>query len=87
MQYKLTGDSISPKSTLVSTGNKTSPRIAVLKRDANGVLSGTYNGTAMNMPSGLAGLQTANASEDLYVWIGGIDGSSTWKINYFGELR
>ena len=79
--------SVGQKTTLVSTGNKTSPRVAVLKRDADGVLSGTYNGTAMTMPSSHTGLQTANESEDLYVWIGGIDSASTWKINYFGELR
>ena len=78
---------VGSKSMLVSTGNETSPRIAILKRDADGVLSGTYNGTAMSMPSSMTGLQTANASEDLYVWIGGIDSNSTWKINYFGELR
>ena len=81
------GGKAGDKTTLVSTGNGTSPRVAVLKRDAHGVLSGTYNGTAMTMPTSFTGLQTANESEDLYIWIGGVDNASTWKINYFGELR
>lgn len=77
---------ISPKTELGVNGGKTSPRVSVIKRDENGVLSATFGGNAVTMPSH-GGITAANATEDLYVWIGGIDSSSTWKINYIGELR
>jgi hypothetical protein len=78
--------SITPKLELGVNGGKTSPRVSVIKRDENGVLSATFGGNAVTMPSH-EGVTAANATEDLYVWIAGIDNSSTWKINYFGELR
>ena len=78
--------SISPKIELGVNGGKTSPRVSVIKRDENGVLSATFGGNAVTMPNH-AGVTEANTTEDLYVWIGGIDAASTWKINYFGELR
>lgn len=78
--------SITPKTELGVNGGKTSPRVSVIKRDENGVLSATFGGNAVTMPSH-EGVTAANATEDLYVWIGGIDSSSTWKINYIGEAR
>lgn len=78
--------SVSSKMELGVNGGKTSPRVSVIKRDENGVLSATFGGNAVTM-SNHAGVTAANATEDLYIWIGGIDSSSTWKINYFGELR
>ena len=72
---------------LLETGNTNYPRVAVIKRDANGVISVTYNGVEATMPVDYAGYQTACNTEKLYVFIGGIDSKSTWKMNYFGSLR
>lgn len=78
--------SLTPRYELGVNGGKTSPRVSVIKRDASGNLSATFGGQAVTMPSH-EGVTAANETENLYVWIGGIDSASTWKINYFGELH
>lgn len=78
--------SLTPRYELDVNGGKTSPRVSVIKRDASGNLSATFGGQAVTMPSH-EGVTAANETENLYVWIGGIDKASTWKINYFGPLR
>lgn len=80
------GGPISPKGTLLAAGNKEDPRITCIKRDANGVLSGTFNGTPVTMPS-YAGVTTANETEDLYLFIAGVNPTSNFKVTYCGELR
>jgi hypothetical protein len=77
--------SLSPKYELGVNGGQTSPRVSVLKRDASGKLSGTFGGQAITMPNH-AGVTAANETENLYVWFP-VNTTSTWKINYFGELR
>jgi uncharacterized protein YjdB len=72
--------------TMCNTGNNTSPRTTIIKRAADGTLSGSCNGNEFTMPS-YSTLATANESENLYVFIAGISADITWKINYFGELR
>jgi hypothetical protein len=76
---------LSPKIELGVNGGQTSPRVSVIKRDASGKLSGTFGGQAITMPNH-AGVTAANETENLYVWFP-VTTTSTWKINYFGELR
>lgn len=76
------------KNTMISTGNKANPKVAILKRDADGVFSGSVNGVDCVIPAN-AYVTTAQDTEDLYVFFGGTNGGTTtyWKVNYFGALR
>lgn len=77
------------KTTMISTGNKANPKIAILKRDANGVFSASVNGVDCVIPAN-AHVTTAQDTENLYVFFGGTNGGADtnyWKINYFGALR
>jgi hypothetical protein len=75
------------KDILISTGNKANPKVAILKRDANGVFSASVNGVDCVIPAN-AHVTTAQDTEDLYVFFGGTGGTgASWKINYFGALR
>ena len=86
--YSLTSGTIN-KNTMIGTGNKANPKIAILKRDADGVFSGSVNGVDCIIPAN-AHVTTAQDTENLYVFFGGTNGGATtnyWKINYFGALR
>jgi uncharacterized protein YjdB len=86
--FSLTSGTIN-KNTMIGTGNKANPKIAILKRDADGVFSGSVNGVDCVIPAN-AHVTTAQDTENLYVFFGGTNGGATtnyWKINYFGALR
>lgn len=84
--FSLTSGTIN-KNTMISTGNKENPKVAILKRDANGVFSGSVNGADCTIPAN-AHVTTAQDTENLYVFFGGAGGTGAyWKVNYFGALR
>lgn len=77
------------KDKLITTGNQANPKVAILKRDANGVFSASVNGVDCVIPAN-AHVTTAQDTEDLYVFFGGTNGGADtnyWKVNYFGALR
>lgn len=79
--------STSNQFNLLDTGANTSPRTAIIRRDANGTIKVIYNGTETKLPTTYSGYTTCNSTEQLYVFIGGISNQSNWKMTYFGESR
>lgn len=86
VQYIMPKAATLSKSVLCTEQNNVSPRTTVIKRDENGVITGTCNGVTLNFPDN-EHTTLANNTEDLYVFIGGVGTQITWKFNYFGELR
>ena len=74
------------KAVLCTGQNNVSPRTVILKRDENGVITGTCNGVTLNFPTNDY-ITDANEAENLYLFIGGVGTQITWKINYFGDIR
>lgn len=74
------------KTQLLATGNTANPRVICFKRDENGTISIVINSTQVTMPT-YDGVATANGTEDLYLFIAGVNKSSKFKVTYYGELR
>ena len=72
---------------LPSPANQQLQKIAIIKRDGNGKLSGSVNGVEITMPQN-AGVTEAEDTENLYVFLGGTGTASnaSWKINYLGPI-
>ena len=75
--------------TLLSSGKNINPRKAIIRRDADGKITCSFNGVEMNMPSYSQApyLSEAETAENLYVWIGGLSSDTTWTIDYMGPIR